>query len=210
MKKLILIFCLLALFPLQNTIAGGNQLGVWDASKPSTFKIPKKFSPLLKNYRKNWIRLTGLEKSGLHWNQGVVIYINKNYKTFVNNYIGYLKSLEGLDDEECEEDDEEECDSPFLMYAKGTVILKENYLLNKGVPVKALTATVMIKHKKSYDLKLGGWQFLQFDQKGTILVNGKSTNTTVAKACSDCHKNMNSRDYVFSTFYKPKKTKKTK
>ena len=195
---LLIIFCFVAVLLIGNPPlhTNGQSLGVWNSKEPSPFKIPKKFEALLKDYRKNWVRLTNIEFSGLHWNNGVVVYINKNRKTFLHNHIGFLKIREDL-----LEDDEEEEDL-FLVYPVGAILVKENYLLENGIPVAILTVTVMIKRQRGYDPKTGDWEFLQFDPKGKILVSGNSKNKRVEAVCASCHRNIVSRDFIFSTFYR--------
>ena len=205
MKKISLIILLLALFYL--SVSGERKFGIWNPNAPSPFKIPPTLSSLLKNYRAQWIQLTDLEFSGLHWNQGIVVYINKNHKVFANNYISSLKHAEGLDaeDEGCNKDDEKKCESPFLSYETGTVVLKENYLLENGVPQQPSTVTLMIKRQPGYDPSAGDWQYIQFDAAGRILADGNSKNSATSIICAECHHNMVDRDYIFSTFYRPQK-----
>ena len=205
-RFLTILFCLV-LIPLipripiwQASAQSANKvaLGVWNPDAASPFRVPEKFQDLLRNYRRNWTRLTNLEFSGLHWKQGIVVYINKNYKTFLRNYIGFLKIQEDLlEDEEDEED-------LFSVYPVGTIVLKENYLLEKGIPTRVSTVTVMIKKRKGYNPELGDWEFLQYEKDGKILLAGSSKNPVVQATCAFCHKNMESRDYIFSTFYRPK------
>jgi|GEM_PF-2352933 len=212
-------------------------LGNWTPAAPSPFKIPDKYKKLLKDYRTQWVRLTGLQYSGLHWNLGIVIYINQEYKVFVNNYIGYLKVSQGLD-EECEEEEEEEtvgeddmqdldeelssddeelfaldddedteeildCSFPYQKYQVGTIILKENYLLKKGIPKEPVSITLMIKRQSGYDEQGGNWQYLQFDSRGEILVEGSKQKKAIQQQCANCHMNIHDRDFIFSTFYQP-------
>ena len=205
-RFLTILFCLvlislIARIPLRQASAqSGNRgaFGMWNPDTPSPFRVPERFQDLLKNYRRNWTRLTKLEFSGLHWKGGIVVYINKDYKTFLRNYIGFLKIQEDL----LEEDEEEE--DLFSVYQVGTIVLKENYLLEKGIPTRPSTVTVMIKRPKGYNPDMGDWEFLQFDQQGKILLVGNNRDPVVDATCASCHKNMESRDYIFSTFYRPR------
>ena len=205
-RFLTILFCLVLIpliprIPLWQASAQSANIGafgVWNPNAPSPFRVPEKFQDLLNNYRRNWTRLTKLEFSGLHWKGGIVVYINKNYKTFLRNYIGFLKIQEDL-----LEDDEDEEDL-FSVYPVGTIVLKENYLLEKSIPTRVSTVTVMIKRPKGYDPEMGDWEFLQFDQQGKILLSGNSKDAVVQATCAFCHKEMESRDYIFSTFFRPR------
>jgi hypothetical protein len=189
-----------------------ESLGAFNSEAATPFKVPEQYGNDLKDYREKFIRLTRLEFSGLHWNQGIVIYINRNYKTYVDNYIGYLKLSEGLEDEDpCEEGDdpeEDECVELFSDYAAGTIVLKENYLLKDRVPETPLMVTLMIKHEPGYDPEHGDWEYAQFDSSGKLIISGNATDPNVNKVCAECHINMSGRDYLFSTFYMPQNSDK--
>ncbi len=203
MKKRLLLCSLIVLLWGTPMWAQGHKVGAWDPNSAPPFQIPEEFQELLKDYRKNWTRLTDIQFSGLHWNQGIVTYISKSHKVFINNYIHYLRQSEGLDDEdeECDEEEDDECESPFREYPAGTAVLKENYQLIDGVPQTPLTVTLMIKHPKGYDPEAGDWQYVQYDVSGNVIINGNSKNEAAKVSCASCHINIDMRDYVFSTFY---------
>lgn len=209
MKKIgIVLGLMLILWPVL-ALGQGQRIGKWDSGSPSPFEIPEQWKSTLDDYRNKWIRLTDLEFSGLHWNQGIVVYINQSHKTFVNNYVEYLKILEGLDeDEDCDPgerylEDEDECISVFRFFPKGTIVLKENYLLHEGVPQQPLTVTMMAKEANDDENPENNWKYIQFDKDGKILISGKASDPAVQSNCAECHQNMMDRDYIFSTFYSP-------
>lgn len=161
----------------------------------SEFNFPADIQEQLKDYRKKWVRLTNYEFSGLHWKQFIVIYINKEPINYVKNYIEFGRRY--LDDDE--EEDEEDTQGEFIKYPVGTIFLKEHYLSNKGKPDLAISTTLMIKKEPGYDPKNGDWEYLQFTKDGIPTIRGKADNPAVKINCSDCHKNMAERDYVFAT-----------
>jgi len=206
MKKAFFVLLILLCFPYQSSWSVFNYSDVWNPDKPSPFKIPKNLNDLIKDYRKRWKRMTSFEFSGLHWNQGIVVYINTNEDVYLHNHKNYLKSLdEDEEDEDEDEEDEDEEDEDtsfsFLNYPPGTILLKENYLMEKGIPKKPVTVTMMIKHDINYDPERGNWEYIQFDTNGIILARGNSKDETVQKQCASCHWNIASRDYAFATFY---------
>lgn len=213
MKKLFLFSLFLILGNVSVLFAQEYKIGAWNPSSKNPFKIPVSWQETLKDYRQNWIRLTDLEFSGLHWNQGIVIYINQNHKTFVNNYVGYLRMTEGLDDEDCDPGEiyneaDDECESIFQHYPVGTIVLKENYTLNDGIPQAPVSITLMKKLKEDEADPNQNWEYLQFDSSGNVMVSGGSNDLAVQKACAECHQNIVDRDYIFSTFYRPQETMK--
>lgn len=158
-----------------------------------TFTVPQEFRTTLKEYRKSWTRLSNLQFSGLHWNQSVVVYTNKNPEIYRSNYAIYQKYASG---------DAEEVDKlQFASYPIGTILLKENYVSSDNVVSAPASIALMIKREKNYDATTGDWQFVQFNASGRVLANGSSKDATVATACTQCHQSMAPRDYVFTHFY---------
>ena len=156
----------------------------------SKFSFPKEFNKF-KDYRTKWTRLTNYDFSGLHWNQFVVIYVNKEPETYVKNYIEFGRQY--LDNE-----DEEEFEAKFYKYSKGTSFVKEHYLAENGEPSSALSSTFMTKREKGYDPEYGDWEYGQITANGQITMKGNSKNKTVYQACIKCHSNMKERDYIFA------------
>jgi hypothetical protein len=196
MKKFLLIFLFIVIVPMYFSRASDTPGGIWSPNAPSPFKAPPVMSDLLKDYRQTWLRLTELEPSGLHWNQRVMIYINRYDDVYRSNHDIYRKSL-------ADEDEEEE--QHFTPYPYGTVLLKENYIVDGQGSLKPVSVTIMMKHEKDYDPSMGDWHFVQFDPAGNMIVNGSSQNPGVKVLCASCHANIAERDYVFSTLYTPLK-----
>lgn len=194
MRKAVYLLLILLMLPCQSLPALEAKAGIIDGNAPVPFKIPNELTPLLKGYRKNWRRMTNPEQSGLHWNQGIIVYMNKNHNVYTNNHEKYSKSLS-------EESDSSQAKNTFLTYPVGTILLKENYFVEDGVITAPASIAMMIKREKNYDNSTGDWQFVQFDPTGHIMVNGNSKNTTVATACTQCHQSIAVRDYVFSTHF---------
>ena len=194
MRKLRYLLLILLMLPCQSLPALEVKSGVIDGNAPAPFKIPNELTPLLKGYRKHWRRMTNPEQSGLHWNQGIIVYMNKGHKIYANNHEKYIKSLS-------EESDSSEAKNTFLTYPVGTILIKENYFVEDGVITVPASIAMMIKREKNYDNSTGDWQFVQFDPAGRIMVNGNSKNTAVATACTQCHQGIAVRDHVFSTHF---------
>jgi hypothetical protein len=165
---------------------------LWTPTTPSPFKVPEALEPALHDYRQEWTRLTDLQPSGLHWQQGIVIYSNRGGEIYRENHVRQQRDLE-----EGERDGQQ--NSQFDTYADGTVLLKENYFLAPGGHTKPASVTVMLKREKGYDPAMGDWQFVQFDASGQITLNGNSKDQQVQNACGFCHRGVAERDYVFST-----------
>ena len=73
---------------------------------PSPWTLPDKYKNLFNSeYRREFFRMTGIEYSGLHWKQFVIIYMNIDPKVYVNNYFEYIR-LYYSDDEDEDWDDE--------------------------------------------------------------------------------------------------------
>ena len=179
---------------------GHSEPGDADSTR-SPWKAPSQYADLVVDYRKSWAKLSGLEFSGLHWRQKVVIYVNKEPERYVKNYLEYVRLYVNQDiDDAPEEEEEGQEERRFEPYSPGTVFLKENYLAPDSAPGKALTITAMIKREKGYDAKSNDWQFLQWDTEGHILFDGNTGDAPTSAMCIKCHANMAERDFVFSTF----------
>ena len=170
---------------------------------PSSIKIPDKLAAYIPvDYRAKFQRLTGLEKSALHWNQGIVVYCNICQDVYTNNYIEFLRDFNDDGDEE----EEKEGKSRYKKYPAGTVIVKDHFPLGKryfldegAVPTDPTTIAVMIKHKKGYDPIHDDWQYGYFMPSGQVIAIGKGEDSQIKKLCSDCHRNIRSRDHIFSS-----------
>ncbi|MCM8535960.1 MAG: cytochrome P460 family protein [Lentisphaeraceae bacterium] len=166
----------------------------------SEFQFPKDIQKLTKDYRKNWTRLTNYEFSGLHWKQFIVIYVNKEPLNYVKNYIEYGRMyLDEDEDEEDEDEEDEDEESNFIKYPTGTIFLKEHFFSNKGKPNIPMSTTLMIKREAGFDPENGDWEYMQYTKEGIETMRGKADNPVIKINCSDCHKNMAERDYVFAT-----------
>lgn len=165
-----------------------------DSDSKSPFVLPKEFAVLLKDYRKNWKRMTAPEPSALHWNQKIVVYTSKGQEVYENNHKKHIQALR-------DDSDNAQGKPGFLSYPVGTVLLKENYFTAGGEVQAPASIALMIKREKGYDNTMGDWQFVQFDPSGRLMVSGNSKNTAVANACTQCHQGMAMRDYVFSTYF---------
>ncbi|PCJ62883.1 MAG: hypothetical protein COA79_01790 [Planctomycetota bacterium] len=165
------------------------------------FKFPEKLKKRFGNYRKNWHRLTDYEFSGLHWQQMVVIYVNKNPEIYSANYKQFSKFY--LSDDE--DVDEIEDEPTFENYPEGTIFLKEHYFVKKNMPSDQGTIAIMEKMPVGYDSKNGNWRYSWINSSsGTVLMKGKSGAIGLQKACIECHQNIPDRDYVFSTALRSK------
>ncbi len=180
-------------------------LFVWFASASSLslnapdseFPYPAQYDNLLRNYKSGWTQLTEYHLSGLHWDQFIVVYINKDPMTYFHNYFEFLKQqTDGFDDDW---DDEADA-SDFRAYAEGTIVLKEHYTPLDGKPGPRERLTAMVKREPGYDSKFGDWQYLWFEpETGAIVADGNSSDPLIFKSCVDCHSGIAERDYIFST-----------
>lgn len=139
-----------------------------------------------------WIALTGYERSALHWDQFVRVYINQGTNVYQWNYLQFLR-------EYLQDYDEDPPQIDYQKYPEGTVIAKENYAAEHGLPTQLLTLTVMVKRAKNYYAKGGNWEYIQFSSKGKVMLRGSGQNPQVQKACASCHQNVAQRDFIFST-----------
>lgn len=157
------------------------------------FNTPAASQQVIANYRSRWSRLTGFEYSGLHWNQFISVYTNTGETTYKNNYMEYITWFE---------DPEDEDNNPvYAKYPEGAIILKENFSAESGKPGTPISVTAMIKRGKDYDPGKGNWEYLQFDAKGNILLQGNSSNSAVSENCANCHSHVENRDYIFSQIF---------
>lgn len=222
-------FCIIFLiFLCQSLIALDAPIGIYNPKVISPFQLPKdpKLNKLLKDYRKRYSKVTGLEFSGLHWNMGIVVYINEDSETYIKNHIAHLKTLIDEDEDEDDGEWEEESDKEETTaskkviskemkkatsntYVPGVVIIKENYAMKKSVPVAPTFLTIMIKREPGYDPKYNDWEYLQTSVDGQIILRGKYENPQVKNVCADCHGNIKERDYIFSTYLTKPQAKKT-
>jgi hypothetical protein len=169
------------------------------ASKESLFATPKdeRLAKATADYRKNWHRMTGLNFSGMHWNQSVMVFLNRDPETYSFNHLEYLRRFE----EDLDEEEDADLLKPFLFYKPGTVVVKENFFTVKDQPITPVTLTVMIKHDPGYDPPNGDWEYIQISAAGDTIVAGKADEPAIKGLCSDCHNNMQDRDYLFHTMY---------
>jgi len=138
----------------------------------------------------------------LHWNNYVVIYVNKGAEIYRTNYLEYLRLYRNEDDEDEDEYDEDEGESIlFKNYELDTVFIKENYSSVNNMPNTPLSLTIMIKRESGYDPKGGDWEYIQLATTGEQIMQGNTTNPVINQECAKCHSNMRERDYIFSTFY---------
>lgn len=168
-----------------------------DPFSVSPFDIPEQYQSELSDYRSNWDRLTGFEYSGLHWEQFIVVYINKDSDVYKYNFAEYERFYQDNDEDEVDED----AQPNFRLYSPGTIVLKENFSGESGSPDTPISITMMIKHKPGYDSRHGDWEYVQFAPDGQLIMNGKATDPVIQSACSGCHINMESRDYIFANYY---------
>lgn len=165
-------------------------------SAPSDFELPKNLEVVPADYRDSWVRLTGFEFSGLHWNHFVVIYVNQAAKIYQENYLEYVSTY-------VEDDwgfDEEEVEAEFKSYPVDTIFLKEHFTSMDGKPSQRSFLTLMEKMPPGYDPEYGDWRYIWIDGgNGKILQDGNSQNPALRKSCIECHANMKDRDYVFAS-----------
>ena len=191
-KTAVVMLSCLTILPFMPSGASDNTTPPGQAQPLPAFTMPAALEPVLQQYRQGWTQATALERSALHWNQGVVIYLNQGMARYRNNHAVQKDMRHG-------EELTETRSSGFTVYSPGTIVLKENYVLEHGGPPRPASVTAMIKRENGYDPAMGDWQFVQFDPTGQILVNGSSRDPGVDAACAACHRGMVERDYVFST-----------
>lgn len=162
---------------------------------PSPYTPPPAFAERLRDYRKKWTRISDFDLSGLHWNQYVTIYVNKDPEKYVQNFREYLRVYINSDG-----GDADTAKPAFQVYSTGTIFLKEHYQLENGRPGKPLNVAMMIKREKGYDPGAGDWQYVYFDINGNTITDGNSSNPVTHALCAKCHGNIGERDYIFSSF----------
>lgn len=184
-----------------NTIGDGKAhlmesiLNVNNPFQVETFSVPNDYASIMENYRAQYLRVSGFEFSGLHWNTFVVIYLNRGGLIYRNNYFEYVRVYLENDD------DEEDLEPIFQTYKRGTIVLKESFSSSEGKPGRALYLTGMIKREKGYDPQGEDWEYFMSNSDGDFMMRGSSADTTIQKECSNCHSNVSDRDYIFSTYY---------
>lgn len=169
------------------------------SSRESPFATPKdeRLASVIADYRAQWFRMTGLNFSGMHWNQSVMVFLNQDPKTYRHNHFEYLRRFQEDLDEELDADELK----PYRFYQPGTVLVKENFYTLANEPVTPVSLTIMIKHDPGYDPENGDWEYIQISAAGDTIVADKADNPAVKALCSDCHRNMADRDYLFHTMY---------
>lgn len=166
------------------------------ASRKSLYKAPEdeQLAGIINKYRNDgWQRVSGLNKSALHWHQTVITFIKGDDGAYRHNHKYYLKELN--------EDYDDESEIVFKEYPVGTQIVKENYYLDSASPPQPLTATIMVKREPGYAPKTGDWQYAQISPDGTVILSGNGDDPVVQQMCVSCHGNIGARDYVFATHF---------
>jgi hypothetical protein len=175
-----------------------NSLLAQSSSTPpyqkSEFAIPDQYKNQIVGYPNNWRRLSGYEYSALHWEQFVVVYINKHSSVYAGNHLEFMRVFE-------EDLDPEEDDIHYQPYPVGTILLKESFLNEDSRPGQSLLLAGMIKREAGYDSEFGDWEYFQSAQNGQLLINGNSKSADIRETCVSCHSNIQEKDFVFATQY---------
>ena len=191
-KNVLILAGFLAAFPAIQSTA--DQTGDDNtAYRIQIFEIDESVLPGAQNYQKEWLRLTGFELSGLHWEQFVVVYTNEGDKTYRHNFVQYSAWFDDPEDEDNE--------PQYRQYPIGTVLIKENYSIAQGKPDKPVSITAMVKQKEGFNSEGGDWEYIQFDHTGKLLLRGSGKDPYVSKTCASCHENVSDRDFIFSNIY---------
>lgn len=155
--------------------------------------------PEVEGYQE-WQVVSPFGLSGLHWNQMVRILINRNIETYRSNHQQFLDTYMSdafFDDEAATPSSPS---AQFRDYPAGTILVKENYMLNSaGGRGEPSTLTIMIKRKPGHDRASGDWEFIQTSPDGKTMLRGGAGQPAVNAACVQCHSHMKERDFVFST-----------
>ncbi len=165
------------------------------------FTVPPEIAEV-RNYATQWHALSDFQLSGLHWGQLVRIFVNRNPEIYLHNHQEFLQTYlsddvygDGFADEE-----EEGGDFEFRSYPVGTIFVKENYFADRqGGAGRPSNLTVMIKRERDFDPDSNGWEFIQIEPSGKILLRGSARDPRARGACVQCHSHMKDRDFVFST-----------
>lgn len=196
-----IILCVVLMF-LFDSRSFNAEVEKWLPSGKTPYQISEKYKNTFGEYRK-WIQLSHFKLSGLHWNNRISTYINKNEKIFVNNYLTQSSIEENQDCDfiDTYTENENECEYTFQTYPIGTIIIKENYLHGDGIPTQPLTLTAMIKKENNQKNSVNNWEYIQLAVDGKLILAGTAKDPLVKQICATCHMNMAHRDYIFSTFY---------
>jgi len=194
--------CALICIPFSNTQEEITNPSVYENINlleiTSDLKLPPKLENELNGPIQNWARLTGFEFSGLHWNNFIIIFVNKNPEIYTYNYAQYIKNFT---DEGWDEDLDDNLEPDFSGYEEGTVFLKKHYSAQNGRPAGGHLITIMKKMNSGYDSNFGDWKYYWIDGiTGKMIQEGNSKNESLYKSCIECHANIADRDYIFSTF----------
>ncbi|QTD48431.1 cytochrome P460 family protein [Sulfidibacter corallicola] len=167
------------------------------AQSSSRFAAPKDtdLARLVEGYRTDWERVSGLVFSGMHWQQSVVVYVNRASDVYRHNRQAYLEEFQRAGEDE----DDPESAPTYRTYPRGTVILKEAFRIADGQSATPLNLSLMVKREAGFDSALGDWEFIQIAAEGDLIIRGTSENPASRALCTDCHLNMKHRDFVYHT-----------
>lgn len=166
--------------------------------------LPKEdpFLSNIRNYRKDYRQVSDIEFSGMHWNSGISIFVKpgKTLENYMSNFEVFVEEFDSLGS-----GDSTEFVDMYKKYPLGSILVKEHYR-EKYVGTSPLDhtpsfMTVMIKREEGYDPIIQDWQFMKLTTDGEVLIEGNSNNLAVRALCVECHRNVSSRDFVFSTYY---------
>lgn len=181
-------------------------LGVLPGSGPRAephagFTVPAELGEI-GDYRSNWHALSDFQLSGLHWSQLVRIYVNRNPEIYLHNHQEFLATYLSDDvyGDDFADEEEENVEFDFQPYPVGTIFIKENFFADRaGGPGRPSNLTIMIKHRREFDPGSNGWEFIQLEPSGKVLLRGSNKDARARGACVQCHSHMKDRDFVFST-----------
>jgi len=154
------------------------------------------YTAQIENYATEFKPLTDVEYSGLHGGRNIEIYINKAKRIYGYNHGVYIEEFER------DEDDDDEPDLQYKSYPPGTILLVTHHSPDvQSVQGKAPDfINVMIKEEPGYDEQGHDWRYIKITKRGTVIVDGSSHNYAARVVCSECHRHVAKRDYVFSTY----------
>lgn len=184
------------------TLSPWEEIEAQDTTKKvatSGFPFPadEDYTPLVRDFRTEFKKLSTLEFSGLHGNRNLQVYINKNASAFVNNHQNYRRKFEADDDDAGSSVD------GYVAYPAGTIIVAAHYdpKIKKVTPqVMPDFVTMMLKRAPGYDPDNGNWQYVKVTNKGRVIVDGSAQNYAARVVCVECHRNVRNRDNIFATF----------